>query len=160
MRRNRPKLPEPRFTYTSPSVEDIVLTLDRRGKNGLSCDRVDALIPSLWLSGKYGGARNELLMGKACSGNRACVVCSGANQFEPAIYRHELPAAASQSPAFAPDAPLPDLGSLPSPASTTKSKVKRALDRLTPNCADVVYHSCWGPYTKRQKSYANGEPYA
>ena len=51
--------------------------------------------------------------------------------------------AASQSPAFAPDAPLPDLDSLPSPASTTKSKVKRALDRLTPNCADVVYHSCW-----------------
>ena len=25
----------------------------------------------------------------------------------------------------------------------TKSKVKRALDRLSPNCADVVYHSCW-----------------
>ena len=41
------------------------------------------------------------------------------------------------------DAPLPDLDRLPSPADTTKSKVKRALDRLTPNCADVVYHSCW-----------------
>jgi tetratricopeptide (TPR) repeat protein len=41
------------------------------------------------------------------------------------------------------DAPLPDLDRLPSPADTTKSKVKRALDRLTPDCADVVYHSCW-----------------
>ena len=40
------------------------------------------------------------------------------------------------------DAPLPDLDSLSSAANTTKSKVKRALDRLTPNCADVVYHSC------------------
>jgi tetratricopeptide (TPR) repeat protein len=46
-------------------------------------------------------------------------------------------------PPSPPDAPLPDLGSLPSPANTTKSKVKGALDRLTPNCADVVYHSCW-----------------
>jgi len=32
---------------------------------------------------------------------------------------------------------------VPSPADTSKSKVRRALDRLTPNCADVVYHSCW-----------------
>ena len=46
-------------------------------------------------------------------------------------------------PPSPPDAPLPDLDSLPSPADTTKSKVKRALDRLIPNCADVVYHSCW-----------------
>jgi tetratricopeptide (TPR) repeat protein len=41
------------------------------------------------------------------------------------------------------DAPLPNLDSLPSPVDATKSKVRRALDRLTPNCADVVYHSCW-----------------
>jgi len=41
------------------------------------------------------------------------------------------------------DAPLPDLDNQSSAAGTTKSKVKRALDRLTPNCADVVYHSCW-----------------
>ena len=46
-------------------------------------------------------------------------------------------------PPSPPDAPLPDLDSLPSPADPTKSKVKRALDRLTPNCVDVVYHSCW-----------------
>ena len=46
-------------------------------------------------------------------------------------------------PPSPPDAPLPDLDSLPSTSGTTKSKVKRALDRLTPNCADVVYHSCW-----------------
>jgi len=53
------------------------------------------------------------------------------------------PQAPLDRPPSPPDAPLPDLGSLPSPANPTKSKVKRALDRLTPNCADVVYHSCW-----------------
>ena len=53
------------------------------------------------------------------------------------------PLAPLNRPPSPPDAPLPDLGSLPSPANTTKSKLKRALDRLTPNCADVVYHSCW-----------------
>jgi tetratricopeptide (TPR) repeat protein len=46
-------------------------------------------------------------------------------------------------PPSPPDAPLPDLDSFPSPADPTKSKVKRALDRLTPNCVEVVYHSCW-----------------
>src|SRR5271155_2064739 len=45
-------------------------------------------------------------------------------------------------PPSPPDDPLPDLDSLPSPANAT-TKVKLALDRLTPNCADVVYHSCW-----------------
>src|ERR1700692_4256209 len=53
------------------------------------------------------------------------------------------PPAPLNRPPSPPDAPLPDLGSLPSPANTTKSKVKRALDRITPHCADVVYHSCW-----------------
>jgi tetratricopeptide (TPR) repeat protein len=53
------------------------------------------------------------------------------------------PQAPLNRPPSPPDAPLPDLDSLPSPAGTTKSKVKRALDRITPRCADVVYHSCW-----------------
>ena len=53
------------------------------------------------------------------------------------------PQAPLNRPPSPPEAPLPDLGSLPSPAGTTKSKVKRALDRITPHCADVVYHSCW-----------------
>jgi tetratricopeptide (TPR) repeat protein len=53
------------------------------------------------------------------------------------------PPAPLNRPPSPPDAPLPDLDSLPSPANRTKSKVKRAIDRLTPNCADVVYHSCW-----------------
>jgi tetratricopeptide (TPR) repeat protein len=53
------------------------------------------------------------------------------------------PQAPLNRPPSPPDAPLPDLDSLPSPAGTTKSKVKRALDRITPHCADVVYHSCW-----------------
>jgi hypothetical protein len=46
-------------------------------------------------------------------------------------------------PPSPPDAPLPNLDSVPSPANTTKPKVRRAIDRLTPNCADVVYRSCW-----------------
>ena len=46
-------------------------------------------------------------------------------------------------PPSPPDAPLPNLDSVPSPPGTAKSKVRRAVDRLTPNCADVVYHSCW-----------------
>src|ERR1700730_13805992 len=53
------------------------------------------------------------------------------------------PPAPLNRPPSPPDAPLPDLDSLPSPAGTTKSKVKRALDRITPHCADLVYHSCW-----------------
>jgi tetratricopeptide (TPR) repeat protein len=53
------------------------------------------------------------------------------------------PRAPLNRPPSPPDAPLPDLDSLPSPAGTTKSKVKRALDRITPHGADVVYHSCW-----------------
>jgi tetratricopeptide (TPR) repeat protein len=51
--------------------------------------------------------------------------------------------AALNRPPSPKDAPLPDLDRLPSPPDATKSKVKRALDRLAPNCADVVYHSCW-----------------
>lgn len=53
------------------------------------------------------------------------------------------PRAPLNRPPSPPDAPLPDLDSQSSAAGTTKSKVKRALDRLTPDCADVVYHSCW-----------------
>ena len=46
-------------------------------------------------------------------------------------------------PPSPPDAPLPAVDSVPSQAGPAKSKVKRALDRLAPNCVDVVYHSCW-----------------
>jgi len=53
------------------------------------------------------------------------------------------PRAPLNRPPSPPDAPLPDLDKQSSAAGTTKSKVKRALDRLTPECADVVYHSCW-----------------
>jgi tetratricopeptide (TPR) repeat protein len=45
-------------------------------------------------------------------------------------------------PPSPPDAPLPDLDRVPS-SGTPKPKAERVLDRLTPNCADVVYHSCW-----------------
>ena len=53
------------------------------------------------------------------------------------------PRAPLNRPPSPPDAPLPDLDSLSSATGPTKSKVKGALDRLSPNCADVVYHSCW-----------------
>jgi hypothetical protein len=137
-------LPEPRFTYTSPSVEDIVLTLDWARKNGLSCDRVDALILSLWLSVSTAErvmnsswVRLVLVTGLALS------VQAQTSSNPPSSNTNFPPPPPLNRPPSPPDAPLPDLGSLPSPANTTKSKVKRALDRLTPNCADVVYHSCW-----------------
>jgi tetratricopeptide (TPR) repeat protein len=65
------------------------------------------------------------------------------NSEPPSTHTIFPPPAPLNRPPSPPDAPLPELDSLPSPAGTTKSKVKRALDRLTPNCADVVYHSCW-----------------
>src|SRR5260370_7464565 len=55
------------------------------------------------------------------------------------------PPAPLNRPPSPPDAPLPDLDSLPSPAGTTKSKAKRALDRLTPHSAALVYHSSCPP---------------
>jgi Tetratricopeptide repeat len=41
-----------------------------------------------------------------------------------------------------PDAPLPDLGTLPAPADNSKSRLKRAIDPV-PNCLDALTHSCW-----------------
>jgi tetratricopeptide (TPR) repeat protein len=66
---------------------------------------------------------------------------SGSNQ--PSNNTIPPPSRNLDRPPSPPDAPLPDVDSVPSPAAAAKSKVKRALDRLTPNCADVVYHSCW-----------------
>jgi tetratricopeptide (TPR) repeat protein len=87
----------------------------------------------------------ELFLDKVDSGNRACVIRSGANRYEPAIYEHYLPAAPgkSQSPAFATRCTASEFGQRAISARRDGSKVKRALDRLTPNCADVVYRSCW-----------------
>jgi len=42
-----------------------------------------------------------------------------------------------------PDAPMPDLGTIPGPPDNSKSRVKRALDRAMPNCLDVIVHTCW-----------------
>jgi tetratricopeptide (TPR) repeat protein len=46
-------------------------------------------------------------------------------------------------PASAPDAPMPDLGSVPSPSDPTRSSAKRMLDRLKPLCLDALFHTCW-----------------
>lgn len=42
-----------------------------------------------------------------------------------------------------PDAPVPDLGTLPGPPDRSRSALKRALDRAKPNCLDAVIHTCW-----------------
>ena len=44
-------------------------------------------------------------------------------------------------PPSPPDAPIPDLGTIPVPEPA--SQVKRALRRLDPNCFDGIFHLCW-----------------
>ena len=42
-----------------------------------------------------------------------------------------------------PDAPVPDLGSLPAKPNVAESPVKRFLGKLAPKCLDAVLHTCW-----------------
>ena len=72
----------------------------------------------LWLGGLCGGVRYELFLDKVDSGNRACVICSGANRYEPAIYEHYLPAAPGkyQSATFAPRCAASEFGQRAIPA--------------------------------------------
>jgi tetratricopeptide (TPR) repeat protein len=42
-----------------------------------------------------------------------------------------------------PDAQMPDLGTLPGPPDKSKSRLKRAIDRMTPRCLDAITHTCW-----------------
>src|SRR5262249_29222579 len=44
-----------------------------------------------------------------------------------------------------PDAPMPDLGSIPGPSDASKSAAKRVLDQLMPRCLDGLFHTCWAP---------------
>src|SRR5258707_10688870 len=46
-----------------------------------------------------------------------------------------------------PDAPVPDLGSLPAKPNVADSPVKRFLGKLTPKCLDAVLHTCWSSPT-------------
>jgi tetratricopeptide (TPR) repeat protein len=46
-------------------------------------------------------------------------------------------------PVSPPDAPMPDLGSIPGPSDASKSAGKRKLDQLMPRCLDGLFHSCW-----------------
>jgi len=41
------------------------------------------------------------------------------------------------------DDPVPDLGSVPSPPDMSRSILKRAIDRVKPNCLDAAIHTCW-----------------
>lgn len=42
-----------------------------------------------------------------------------------------------------PDAPLPDLGTLPGSPDKSKSRLKHAIDRAAPRCLDAITHTCW-----------------
>jgi tetratricopeptide (TPR) repeat protein len=42
-----------------------------------------------------------------------------------------------------PDAPMPDLGTVPGPSNASKPLVKRAFDQLMPRCLDGLFHTCW-----------------
>jgi tetratricopeptide repeat protein len=55
-----------------------------------------------------------------------------------------------------PDAPVPDLGSLPS-ADKSKSRLKHTIDRLTPRCLDAATHTCWSSPPGDQPQYAADE---
>jgi hypothetical protein len=41
------------------------------------------------------------------------------------------------------DAPVPDLGKLTIPADPSSSRLKRAIDHITPRCLDAITHTCW-----------------
>lgn len=43
----------------------------------------------------------------------------------------------------APDAPVPDLGSLPTVPDKSKSLLRRKLSQLVPHCSDGVISTCW-----------------
>ena len=106
-------------------------------------------LPSRWLCDKYCGvpamnllwAKLIFFAGVAVSSQAQ----TGSNP--PSNNTISPPPRSLDRPPSPPDAPLPDLDSVPSPAAPTKSKAKRALDRLAPNCVDVVYHSCWSSPT-------------
>jgi tetratricopeptide (TPR) repeat protein len=69
----------------------------------------------------------------------------GAQQTDPAsVQATNAPAPAPPTLAASPpDAPMPDLGSVPGPSDASKSAGKRALDRLMPRCLDGLFHTCW-----------------
>jgi tetratricopeptide (TPR) repeat protein len=103
-------------------------------------------------------ARLVLVAGLALS------VHAQTNSSPPSTNTISPPPAPLNRPPSPPDAPLPPMDQLPAPASTRKSKVIRAIDRLAPNCADVVYHSCWSspatdPESEAQRNREVGEIY-
>ena len=55
-------------------------------------------------------------------------------------------------PASPPDAPIPDLGTVPS-TDQSASPFKRALRRLDPNCFDGLFHLCWSSPTSEEPVY-------
>jgi tetratricopeptide (TPR) repeat protein len=52
---------------------------------------------------------------------------------------------ASQAPIpAAPDAPVPDLATVPAKEGRSPSSIRRTIDRLRPVCIDGMLHTCWG----------------
>jgi tetratricopeptide (TPR) repeat protein len=62
----------------------------------------------------------------------------------------------AEQPPSPPDAPIPDQGATPAPES--KSRTKRAINKLDPHCIDVVFHTCWSsPMATTNKTVADDE---
>ena len=55
----------------------------------------------------------------------------------PLVFSHPDPLPSS------PDAPVPDLGTLPTVPDPSKSRVRRKLDELIPRCLGGIVYSCW-----------------
>ena len=56
---------------------------------------------------------------------------------QPLVFSHPDPLPSS------PDAPVPDLGTLPTVPDPSKSRVRRKLDELIPRCLGGIVYSCW-----------------
>jgi hypothetical protein len=56
---------------------------------------------------------------------------------QPRVFAHPDPLPSS------PDAPVPDLGTLPTVPDPSKSRVRRKLEELMPRCLDGVIYVCW-----------------
>jgi len=50
--------------------------------------------------------------------------------------------------------PIPDLGTLPSAPDNSKSRARRAIDRLAPRRLDTVFHTCWQSFGTRSEKHS------
>jgi tetratricopeptide (TPR) repeat protein len=93
-------------------------------------------------------ARIVLLAAFLISVRLACAQSSAERPSDPETLTPRVPppvVVVAQPPPLPspPDAPVPDLGSLPAKPNVADSPVKRFLSKLTPKCLDAVLHTCW-----------------